>query len=179
MEGFYGFLYTAQMSDVSLVYRTGAAVRKFLTLVSAKQRHTAKGPTLNINSTISTTETGNQVRNTRLFLTLDFIRLEPVTQWNVMSLCLSAADTNKMALSYKPKDIYNVNLLTRDCQRDLLRRARGWCGSGASSLGKDLAETWVVDGQGDLVGARRSGYKALWSHHLSEVLCPCSWSQSK
>lgn len=42
MEGFYGFLYTAQMSDVSLVYRTGSAVRKFLTLVSPKQRHMAK-----------------------------------------------------------------------------------------------------------------------------------------
>ena len=42
MEGFYGFLYTTQMSDVSLVYRTGAAVRKFLTLVSAKQRYMAK-----------------------------------------------------------------------------------------------------------------------------------------
>lgn len=80
MEGFYGFLYTAQMSDVSLVYRTGAAVRKFLTLVSAKQRHMAKVPTLNINSTISTTEIESWVRNTRLFLTLDFIRLEAVTQ---------------------------------------------------------------------------------------------------
>lgn len=42
MEGFYNFLYTAQMNDASLVYRTEAAVGKFLTLVSAKQRHMAK-----------------------------------------------------------------------------------------------------------------------------------------
>lgn len=84
--------------------------------------------------------------------------------------CIKKNNINETDLDCRQKHVEH-EWLTRDSQCDFLRGPRGRRG-GPSSLCQDLAETGVVDGQGDLVGAAGGGHQAWRWYHLCEVLSP-------